>query len=763
MKYELMGQRCIRFTDGKKEKYLEAINKGLVRIYEKKNSEDLVKLTYTFDDASFEFIDDKSTNKKAVFDFGKYTFEVGEDLLIKVREDKVPYFEECLCKETGRKSDADAFDIAVLEGAAAKEKGIEKGLKMGFCIFDGKDRFYGLGDKAAQLNRRGYDYISWNSDDPTQHNETYKSLYKSVNYVMVNHHSYKYYGVFYPSSYKCTFNLGKESDDFWSIETEKGQADYFLILGENPQQITKTYAGLVGKTLFPPFKMLGYQQSRWSFTEEEARNLVKNSKKYGLPLDYIVFDIDYMDNYKVYTVSEKWIKDMKALSDEFAAEGVGIITIIDPAVKLEKGYPLYDLLVKEKGFATFEGEEYVNRVWPGDAKYPNYFDKKTADIIAKVSKDYMKENGVACIWTDMNEPASFNGPLPDKVEFKTEEKTYYHDEVHNLYAEYMVRAISKAFTEDNKRPALVTRAGFATTAQFTTSWNGDNMSLWTHLAASLPQVATMNICNFAMNGVDIGGFNCDTTKELLIRWLEANLFSPFFRNHSSIGTLHQEPFSFDEETREIYKKMLDIRYSFTPYLYDLLHRAHECGEPVIRPLFYEYPLDEKCKECNDEIFVGGDILFAPIVNQGATSRMVYLPEGNWVDFFTGKIYEGGKEYIFSADFSETIILIKTGAVIPMFKNVKHLNKKDIDTLYLYFAPFADGEKKDLVYELYEDDGETLDYEKGIYSIFRISRNEEGTEIEQVKADYPSDYKKVVIIENGEETEADFYGSINRDL
>ena len=201
----------------------------------------------------------------------------------------------------------------------------------------------------------------------------------------------------------------------------------------------------------------------------------------------------------------------------------------------------------------------------------------------------------------------------------------------------MTRSIAKAFEDENKRPIVITRAAFATTSPFSTTWNGDNQSLWSHLEASLPQVMTMNICNFAVNGVDIGGFGNETTKELVIRWMEANMFSLFLRNHSSLHTRKQEPYAFDEETLQIYKNMLVLRYEFLPYLYDLLENAHTTGVPVQRPLFFNYPLDERTKQINDEVMIGENLLFAPIVRQGQVSRAVYLPAGTWVKPFLSRI------------------------------------------------------------------------------------------------------------------------------
>lgn len=743
-----LNEQIISLSNEKEEKNIEIINKNLIRVFKKKNSEKLVKLHYDTLSEHTEFITEKTESDFSIT-LGSYRILADANLNLSITKNGQPYFEE-YTGDASVYTEEKEFSLAALEGHKHEETLSSFKTQINFTLFDKEDKIYGLGDKAAQLNKRDYEYISWNTDDPSQHNETYKSLYKSINYLLVNHHKDKYYGIFYPSSYKCIFNLGRYSDKFMYIGSEKGEYDYFILLGETPLEITQTYSALVGHTLFTSRKFLGYHQSRWSYNAEEMEEIREKFAEYGLPIDYIHLDIDYMERYKVYTVKKEEFPDFKGMADRFSKDGIDFITIIDPAVKVEDDYEVYEYLKEHDGFATLNGEQYINQVWPGDSKYPNYFKTTAFDYITEITKTFMAENGVKGIWCDMNEPASFNGPLPDDVEFPSDEEMHYHEEVHNLYGEYMSRAIAKAFEEENKRPAVITRAAFATTSPFTTTWNGDNQSLWSHLEASLPQIMTMNICNFAVNGVDIGGFGNETTKELLIRWMEANMFSLFLRNHSSIHTRKQEPFAFDEETLQIYKHMLTLRYEFLPYLYDLLENAHTTGIPVQRPLFFNYPLDERSKQINDEVMIGESILFAPVVRQGQVSRAVYLPEGKWIHYFTKQEYEGGKEYLIDMPLDATGIFIKAGAVIPMYKNLLYIDNKKLDTLYLYVEQGGDGE-----YIHYEDDGESLDYKKGIYNRYKITKTGNTLRFQTLTQNYSSSYKEIVILYNGKEHKVPF--------
>jgi len=734
--YTIEGNH-ICLTNGAKEKHLEWIHEGLLRVYENKNSEELVHLNYRNELVASKVV---VLGENLIIKSGNVEIMVDEELTLRVTRNGKPYFEEYFGEDAKIYEEDKDFDLAKLEGHKEEASLADFKAQMTFRLFDDGDKIYGLGDKAAYLNRRDYEYISWNTDDPTQHNENYKSLYKSITYLLVNHHNTSYYGVFYPSSYKCVINLGKYNKKFMYIGTQKGEYDYFLLLGDTPAEITKNYTELVGRSLFTPMKFLGYHASRWSYSQEEMQAIREFHKENQMPIDYIHADINYMERYKVYTVDENYFDDAKQFITDLKEDGIGLIPIIDPAVKLEPGYELYDTLTANHGFATRDGEDYVNVVWPGDSKYPNYFDEKTADFMTEVTDKFIKEYGMSGIWCDMNEPASFNGPLPEDVEFPAKGKMHYHDEVHNLYGEYMAKCIAKAFTRNNLRPSVITRAAFATTSKYTTSWNGDNQSLWDHLRTSLPQVMTMNMSGFVVNGVDIGGFGNESTKELVIRWMEANMFNPFLRNHSSLNTRHQEPQAFDEETVEIYKKFLNLRYEFLPYIYDQLRKAHMEGTPLYRPLFYNFPTDENVKEINDQVMIGDSVMLAPIVNQGQKSRVVYLPEGKWVNYFTNEVLEGGKEYIVPMKLNETGLFIKAGAMIPMYANLLHIDKSKITNLHLYLAPGGDESE----YVHYEDDGETLDYQKGVYNEYHFVRKGNSLTMKMDHEGYPSTYKKLVV-------------------
>ncbi len=709
------------------DKKIELLNKNTIRIYIKKNDTSLFGL---------------NDIKRDVSENDLPSIEKRSDGSICVSDKEGIVFMESAREIKRASADPKNYEIAFKEGHKSNANDRSFKTCINIALFGKEDKIYGLGDKAAFLNRRGYEYVSKNSDDPSQHNETYRSLYKSVNFILTEHDE-KWYGVFYPSSYECSFDLGKNDPECITIGSEKGEYDYFLFLGKTPLEVIQAYYSLIGPSIFTSMKFMGNHQSRWSYTNEEAHELVRRHVEDNMPLDFIHFDIDYMDGYRVYTVNDEYVPGFSKTCEEFKKQGVGVITIIDPAVKKDPGYSVYDEVKAFGGFATLNGEEYVNEVWPGDAVYPNYFKKATRDHFKRITREFLKKYGITGIWGDMNEPASFRGPLPPEVEFEGDERMILHDEAHNLYAEYMSKTIAEAFREENKRPTLITRAAFATTSRYTTSWNGDNQSLWDHLRTSLPQVMTMNMCGFFMNGVDVGGFGNDTTPELLLRWAEADIFMPYFRNHSAINTLHQEPYAFDKETYEIYRKFLRLRYEFIPYLYTLQWEAHRNGTPMFAPLFLHYPEDERVREINDEVMVGDRILHAPIVTQGARERAVYLPEGIWVEYETGKLYEGKRSYIIDMPIDSTGIFVKEGAVLPLLKGAISIEPEKIDELTVYFAESVERKAETcLPFDLHWDDGESLDYERGIYDTYRLSVKEGKPVVQKLKNGYGKELRFV---------------------
>lgn len=600
-----------------------------------------------------------------------------------------------------------------------------------------KDSIYGLGDKTGFLNKRGYEYEMWNTDDPSPHVDSFRSLYKSIPFLMVLKEKGAY-GIFFDQTYKSYFNLGKENREYYFFGAEQGDLDYYLIGKDTLAEVLKNYTFLTGRYPLPQRFTLGNQQSRWGYeTAEEVLEIAENYRKEQIPCDTIHLDIDYMDHYKVFTWNEKNFKEPGQLIKELKEMGFKVVTIIDPGVKVEKGYYVYEEGMKNGYFAkTPEGETYVNVVWPGDSVYPDFGDPKVQQWWGDNQK-FLVDLGVRGVWNDMNEPASFNGPLPDDVVFTDGDRKTDHAEIHNVYGHFMAEATYAGLKKwDKRRPYIITRACYAGSQKFATAWTGDNHSLWSHLQMAIPQLCNLGMSGMPFVGTDIAGFNSDPTPELMSRWIQVGVFSPLLRNHSAKGTIHQEPWRFDTQTKDIYRKYVKLRYELIPYLYDLFWEESQTGMPIMRPLVLHYSEDEKVRNKNDEFLFGEKMLVAPVVMPGETARLVYLPEGEWIDYWTRERHTGGTYICREAPIDVCPIYVRAGAILPKAEPMQYIGEKEEKKLILDLYEGVGS------YLHYQDNGEDFAYENGEYNTYQMRLDGRHFSMTQLQHGYDNAYESV---------------------
>ena len=570
------------------------------------------------------------------------------------------------------------------------------------------DAIYGLGDKPGCLNKRGYSYVNWNTDDPAPHVDSFKSLYKSIPFFIVLGDEYCY-GIFADNTYKTTFDFGYENTDYYFVEHEKGELDYYFMPGNDMAEVVGLYTSLTGTTPLYQRWIYGSHQSRWGYyTQDEVLDIADKFRELDIPCDVIHMDIDYMNGYRVFTFDDKKFPDVKGLSEKLADRGVKLISIIDPGVKKDEDYFMYKEGMEMDAFAhDTDGSVYENAVWPGTSVFPDFTKQSVRSWWGDKTK-ILLEHGISGIWNDMNEPASFNGPLPDDVQFEYGA----HEKVHNIYGHFMAKATYEGLAKNDggKRPFVLTRAAYAGSQKYCGGWTGDNHSIWAHIALSLEQVCNLSVSGLAMCGSDIGGFGSDTTPELLVRFYEAAVFVPFFRNHSAMGTRRQEPWQFDETTIDAVRKTVKLRYRFIPYIYDLAHECEKTGAPIVRPLVYEYPVDKHVRNISDEYMLGSFVLVAPVIAPGKEAREVYLPDGDWYDYYTGEKYSGGRYILADAPLDKVPVFIKAGAIIPVADGeIRSTEDITEDKISILTYPG----KGSFVH--YQDDNETFAYRDGAYN------------------------------------------------
>lgn len=609
-------------------------------------------------------------------------------------------------------------------------------------VIDSNEKFYGLGDKTGFLNKRDYEYENWNTDNPQAHTDGFRALYKSVPFFITLKDA-GVYGIFFDNTYKSHVDFGKESSEYFFFGADEGNLDYYFILGDKMKEVVGGYTYLTGTTPLPQLWALGYHQSRWGYDSADCmRDIAKKYREYEMPCESIHFDIDYMDGYRVFTWNEEDYGKPGEVIEELTEQGFKTVCIIDPGVKVDDEYYVYKEGMEKGYFAkTPEGEAYVNAVWPGDSVYPDFGNPDVRSWWSGLHK-YLVDLGVRGVWNDMNEPASFHGELPLDVVFNDEGVESKHAAIHNVYGHNMSKATYEGLKAiDGRRPFVITRACYAGSQKYTTAWTGDNQSLWAHLQMAVPQLCNMGLSGLSFVGTDVGGFGADCTPELLARWVQMGAFSPLFRNHSSNGSIYQEPWQFGKEIVDINRKFIRLRYQLLPYFYDLFFEGEKTGLPIIRPLVLHYENDKETWNLNDEFLLGEQILVAPVLTQGSTRRMVYLPEGTWYGFEDKKEYEGGKYHLVEAPLDTCPMFVKAGSMIPTYEVMQYVGERPYDTLKLLVYPKAGR------YVHYQDNGADFAYREGAYNAYEFTSDEEGNvTVKMLNEGYEAPYKTISYID-----------------
>ncbi|MBQ1412255.1 MAG: glycoside hydrolase family 31 protein [Clostridia bacterium] len=665
-----------------------------------------------------------------------------------------------LCRDY--KGEREAQGVAIISKEAAEQARMEghvltdgltrHAIEVVKCI-EGDEYFYGLGDKYSFLDKKGYDFEMWNSDLPEPHFESMTRLYKSIPFLLVHREAVNY-GIFFDNHHRTYFDLGKENDGYYSFAADEGNLDYYLIYGTTLKSVISGYTYLTGTTPLPQLWTLGYHQCRWSYENRaELLSVADSMRENEIPCDVLYCDIDYMDHFKVFTWGESQYPDHRKMLEELQKRGFKVVTIIDPGVKKEEGYFVYDEGIANDYFVHApDGSVYENVVWPGDSVFPDFGRRAVRNWWADKQK-CMTDDGVAGIWNDMNEPASFRGEIPGDVVFYDEERASTHREMHNVYASLMAKATYEGIRRHTgKRPFVITRAFYSGAQKYTTAWTGDNQSHWSHLRYAIAQLCSIGMSGLAFIGTDVGGFGANCTAELLCRWTQVGCLSPFFRNHAAKGTRHQEPWAFDRQTMEICRKYIRLRYRLIPYLYDCFRIAEATGIPVFRPLVLNFEKDANTARINDQFMVGDWIMAAPIVDQGKVSRDVYLPKGcNWYDFHTGERFPGGSRILREAPLDTCPIYIKEGAILPLWPVMNYVGEKKVDCLELMVFG-SDG-----TYTHYQDNGEDFAYRDGEYNLYQFMRRNGRLSIEMTHAGYAERYEAFKVTMNGKTFKIKFSG------
>jgi alpha-glucosidase len=420
-----------------------------------------------------------------------------------------------------------------------------------------------------------------------------------------------------------------------------------------------------------------------------------------------------MDGYKIFTWNQQRFPQPKEMISKLNNMGFHIATIVDPGIKIEKGYFAYDEGIKNGYFAKYpDGQNYTGSVWPGRCHFPD-FTKESVRHWWGASFSRLTEPGVEGFWNDMNEPSAWGQNIPNIVGFEYDGQKSTIARAHNVYGLNMARATCEGTTAllGGKRPFVLTRAGYAGIQRYSAVWTGDNEATDDHMLLACRIVNSMGLSGISFAGPDLGGFIGNPSKDLYQRWLNLCVFSPFFRNHSAWDTKAKEPWSFGADAENLSVELISLRYKLLPYIYSAFYQSAQKGLPVARSLAIDYTNDEKIWwwSYQNQYMFGDNLLVAPVSCNQKFAK-VYLPEGGWYRLNSGEYYKGNSEVTVDAPINNLPVFVKASAILPMQFPVQYTAQKPDPVLELHLY---NGDKPG-TFTYYEDDGSTFKYENGEY-------------------------------------------------
>ncbi len=609
------------------------------------------------------------------------------------------------------------------------------------------ERFIGLGEKTGPLDKKGQAYVHWNSDvfgyevddDP---------LYTTLPFY-IGLHNGLFYGIFFDNTYKSHFNFGASNNRFASFGAEGGPMNYYFIYGESVAEIVQSFSYLTGKMALPPKWSLGLQQCRYSYyPDTDLFRIAQTYREKKIPCDVMYYDIHYMDAYKVFTWHPEYFPNPRKLNQQLDALNFKKVVIVDPGIKVEKGYPPYDEGIEHDYFVNYpDGKPFEAQVWPGWCHFPDFTKPSTRDWWATKFKQ-LHEDGIDGFWNDMNEPASWGQSNPNLVEFDYDGEQACHKGAHNVYGSQMARATQQGAQQSkpNERPFVLTRAAYAGIQQYAALWTGDNTATDDHLLLANRMVSNIGLCGIPFAGSDVGGFTGETSPELFARWIQCAAFHPFFRIHKVVNARPNEPWSYGEKVETIARNFIGLRYRIMPYLYSLFYEASETGMPICRSLVLNYPNDEHIYQSDfqNQFMLGEAILVCPVKSETTVAK-VYLPEGDWYLLYNDQYFEGGQVHCLDCPIDVIPVFVKGGQLFVEQSLTQFWNDTHDGILRIHLYKGADNSS----FNLYEDDGISYQFKDNKYALRSIEfdgKNE--LNMHEQEGEFHSSYQKIRLYLHG---------------
>ena len=583
--------------------------------------------------------------------------------------------------------------------------------------YRGKVDLYGTGEVTGSLRRNNTDVELWNTDNYTYKKDKGKRLYQSHPWVMGVRKDGSAFGIIADNTWKQNFKLSNPI----TITSDGPAFRVVIIERDSPQKLLEALGQLTGTMKLPPLWALGYQQSRYSyFPQKRVEQLATEFRAHQVPCDVIWMDIDYMQNYKIFTFDSVGFSRPQSVNRYLHKLNFKAVYMIDPGVKKEKGYFVYDQGTAQHCWVTDSaGRTFTGKVWPGACVFPDFTNPGVRKWWGGLYSNFMTK-GIDGVWNDMNEPSVFNGPdgtMPAGNRHSGGDglPTGSHLRYHNVYGMLMVKASREGMlnVHPNKRPFILSRSNFLGGQRYAATWTGDNASSWKYLKMATPMVLNLGLSGQPFSGPDIGGFEGNSDSTLLANWMAVGAFYPFCRNHSSKNTVNQEPWAFGKRTEDVVRMAIDRRYRLLPYIYTIFQEASVTGLPVMRPVFFANPKDPKLRREDAAFLLGPDLLVVP-----AWAKKPALPGGIWREVSVVK----GDE---NKGTLQAQLKLRGGTIIPLSKIIQSTEDYRTDSLTLLVSL-----NKNLraTGKLYVDAGDGFAYRQGKFELLHFSARQSGNTV-----------------------------------
>lgn len=586
---------------------------------------------------------------------------------------------------------SDAQGHAALEDATSTH---EPGKTHFTRHLDDGERLSGLGSHTGSIELRGRRRTLWNTDayDATQGGfaPAADPLYLSLPLLLSSRNG-SFSGHFVNETRRMDYDLGAAKSTELRIDAASDALEHWLVAGPDAREVLRRYTALTGRAPLPPRWALGFHQSRWGYaTAARVLEIAGELRRRDFPADALWLDIQHMRGFRSFTFDPDAFGDPDALTGALASQGFHTVAIVDPGLKVDPAWDVYAQGLSQGHFLGSGATPFEGTVWPGLASFPDFSAARTRDWWSGLVPR-LTDHGIDGVWIDMNEPATFDAAtkntVPNELAIDGDGAASTMAELHNAFGLLEAKATREGLTgaHPDRRPFVLSRAGFSGLQRFAAVWTGDAPSTWATLRQTPAMLMTLGISGLGFAGSDVGGYSGGATPELFARWVQVGSISPFLRAHVTQNVNDQEPWAFGPEVEVIAREAIRERYRLMPYLYDLFSQLAETGAPPLRPLFFE-SADASVAGIDDQAMLGPWMLYAPVLDPGTKSRRVVLPPGRWLDERSNRLYTGPGAIEVGVTLAALPTYVREGAIVPRAPLKRFTGETGDDTLELDTFP-----------------------------------------------------------------------------